>query len=458
MRPHGMTFLVQRKSGLPRTYFSSRTKLRITKLARSGPVRVLATSNVEEVNSANGSAKVVFVAGATGRTGIRVVRDLADRGYQVRAGVRDVARAQRFFDGKDVPAGVGYTGAKDTPLPPINRDLVQAVACDVEDVASLKTALGDATLLVSCIGAPESQPLDPTLPRRVDGQGGKNLVLAAKDVGVRHFVMVSSLGTGKFGWPASALNLFWNVLDWKREAELELVKSGIPFTIVRPGGMERPTDDYKQTHNTNIYPQDTQFGGQISRLQVAEICADALCHPAASANKILEVVAEEEAPIVSPAQLMEKIDAMEEGGPAPEIGSPAYYNNKYIYKGPSKTAKWFDIMGFAGLAPEAVNARLAMIGVIGLLVSELQGKGNVATQVQNNGMVTVAIMTLIAAISLVPFAKGVETKDAQAGPFTSAAELTNGRLAMLAIAVVLYVEHTSSGSVFIDVVKHALPF
>lgn len=32
-------------------------------------------------------------------------------------------------------------------------DLVQAVACDVEDVASLKTALGDATLLVSCIGA-----------------------------------------------------------------------------------------------------------------------------------------------------------------------------------------------------------------------------------------------------------------------------------------------------------------
>lgn len=41
------------------------------------------------------------------------------------------------------------------------------------------------------------------------------------------------------------------------------------------------------------------------------------------------------------------------------------------------------------LAPEAVNARLAMIGVIGLLVSELQGKGNVATQVQNNGYVFV---------------------------------------------------------------------
>lgn len=39
----------------------------------------------------------------------------------MRAGVRDVARAQRIFDGKDVPAGVGYTGAKDTPLPPINR-------------------------------------------------------------------------------------------------------------------------------------------------------------------------------------------------------------------------------------------------------------------------------------------------------------------------------------------------
>lgn len=44
---------------------------------------------------------------------------------------------------------------------------------------------------------------------------------------------LSLQGTGKFGWPASILNLFWEVLKWKKEAEDELVASGIPFTIIR---------------------------------------------------------------------------------------------------------------------------------------------------------------------------------------------------------------------------------
>ena len=40
-------------------------------------------------------------------------------------------------------------------------------------------------------------------------QGTKALVAAASAAGVRHFLMVSSLGTGRFGFPASLLNLFW---------------------------------------------------------------------------------------------------------------------------------------------------------------------------------------------------------------------------------------------------------
>lgn len=81
-------------------------------------------------------------------------------------------------------------------------------------------------------------------------------------------MLVTSLGTGKFGWPAGALNLFWGVLFWKRQAEAALEKSGMAYTIVRPGGMERPTDDYKKTHNVVLKPRDSIFGGQVSRLQV----------------------------------------------------------------------------------------------------------------------------------------------------------------------------------------------
>lgn len=81
-------------------------------------------------------------------------------------------------------------------------------------------------------------------------------------------MLVSSLGTTKFGLPASLLNLFWGVLYWKEQAENELIRSGMLYTIVRPGGMERPTDTYKDTHNTVMYARDSMFTGQISRLQV----------------------------------------------------------------------------------------------------------------------------------------------------------------------------------------------
>lgn len=53
------------------------------------------------------------------------------------------------------------------------------------------------------------------------------------------------------------------------------------YAIVRPGGMERPTDDYKKTHNVRLLPRDSVFGGQVSRLQVGirsmRICCQHHC-------------------------------------------------------------------------------------------------------------------------------------------------------------------------------------
>lgn len=54
--------------------------------------------------------------------------------------------------------------------------------------------------MISAVGAAEA--LDFGAPKKVDGEGGINLVNAAKASGVQHFIMVTSLGTGKFGWPA----------------------------------------------------------------------------------------------------------------------------------------------------------------------------------------------------------------------------------------------------------------
>jgi hypothetical protein len=88
-------------------------------------------------------------------------------------------------------------------------------------------------------------------------------------------------------WAARAgiLNLFGGVLIQKRRAEVALERSGLPYVIVRPGGMERPGDDWKDTHNVRLGPRDKMFGGQVSRLQVAELIAAAVASPELAENK-----------------------------------------------------------------------------------------------------------------------------------------------------------------------------
>lgn len=44
-----------------------------------------------------GEKKKVFVAGATGQTGKRIVEQLLSRGFAVKAGVRDVDKAKTSF-------------------------------------------------------------------------------------------------------------------------------------------------------------------------------------------------------------------------------------------------------------------------------------------------------------------------------------------------------------------------
>ena len=85
---------------------------------------------------------------------------------------------------------------------------------------------------------------------------------------------------------AGLLNLFWGVLVFKKKAEKALEASGIPYIIVRPGGMERSTDSYKRTHNVRLATRDKLFGGQVSRLQVAELIAASVTYPDAAQNKV----------------------------------------------------------------------------------------------------------------------------------------------------------------------------
>ncbi|XP_031132251.1 protein TIC 62, chloroplastic [Ipomoea triloba] len=267
----------------------------------------------KDVNLKDGN--VVFVAGATGRVGSRTVRELLKLGFQVRAGVRSIQRAEPLV--KSVKQ-MKLDNVADGGTSPIER--LEIVECDLEK-SKIVPALGNASTVICCIGASEKEVFDITGPYRIDYQATKNLIDAATTAKVGHFILLTSLGTNKFGFPAAILNLFWGVLCWKRRAEEALLASGLPYTIVRPGGMERPTDTYKETHNITLSQEDTLFGGQVSNLQVAELMAFMVKNPTVSYYKVVEVIAETTAPLTPLGDLLTRIPSKKKVSPAKDPGS-----------------------------------------------------------------------------------------------------------------------------------------
>ncbi|KAF8028340.1 hypothetical protein BT93_E1068 [Corymbia citriodora subsp. variegata] len=266
-------------------------------------------SNVDEKDKG-----LVFVAGATGKVGSRTVRELLKLGFRVRAGVRSAERAvalvqsvkQMKFEGDDTKEEVKSV------------EMLEVVECDLEKPDQIRPALANASVVICCIGASEKEVFDVTGPYRIDYMATKNLIDAATMAKVKHFIMVSSLGTNKVGFPAAILNLFWGVLIWKRKAEEALIASSIPYTIVRPGGMERPTDAYKETHNITLSEEDTLFGGQVSNLQVAELMAVMAKNRGLSYCKVVEVIAETTAPLTPMEELLARIPSQRQEPQEPD--------------------------------------------------------------------------------------------------------------------------------------------
>ncbi|BBN03165.1 hypothetical protein MPTK1_2g21300 [Marchantia polymorpha subsp. ruderalis] len=198
----------------------------------------------------------VTVAGATGRTGRLIVEDLVSKGVPVRALVRDPAKA------RDIGRMMN----------------VEIVKVDLYKYETVKAALADSNVVICAIGA-TSFPFDPIGTYQAEFEGVKNLVAAAKNGGkVKKFVFITTIGV-------SLLQIV-PLIFWKKQAELYLQRSGLDYTIIRPGGLKNGGD---KREKVIMKPADTQFGGSISRRKVAELCVDAVITPEAS-EKIVEVV------------------------------------------------------------------------------------------------------------------------------------------------------------------------
>jgi len=190
----------------------------------------------------------VLVAGATGGTGRALVRNLLDQGFAVTAFVRDENKA-RVVLGDDVSYVVG----------------------DVRQIDTIRPAMQNINFVISAIGSSRSDPTNN--PEAVDFGGVKNLADAASEASVNQFVLVSSSGVTQ---EDHFLNKnFDNILKWKFKGEEALRTSGVPYTVVRPGGLvNTPGGEFSV-----VFAQGDATAGRISREDVALICIAALTYP-----------------------------------------------------------------------------------------------------------------------------------------------------------------------------------
>ncbi|MEU8176971.1 NAD(P)H-binding protein [Microbispora hainanensis] len=171
---------------------------------------------------------MLLVTGATGRIGRELVRELDARSAETRILVRDPARAA------GLPASA------------------ERVLGDLDEPSTLTPAFDGVDrlfLLTPGIGVDQAA----------------NAVAAARVAGVRHIVLVSSIWA--FGDPVPAMG------RWHHERERLVRASGIPATILRPGGFMTNVLEWVPSIRKEGFVLDAIGPGRAAPIDPADIAA-----------------------------------------------------------------------------------------------------------------------------------------------------------------------------------------
>lgn len=178
---------------------------------------------------------MILVTGATGFLGSHLVRELIAGGYKVRALVRDVRRGER-----------------------LESQGVELVKGDMTDPESLKEVTKGIETVINLVGVISG---GEKVYRAVHTEGTRNLTQAAKENGAKRFIYISANGASKDG----ATPYFRT----KWEAEEEVRKSGLEYTIFRPSVLFGPNDAFvnQLAFGMRIAPVFPVFGSGEYKLQ-----------------------------------------------------------------------------------------------------------------------------------------------------------------------------------------------
>jgi len=251
----------------------------------------------------------VLVTGAGGQTGSIVVRKLLERGSDVftpRALVRSAESGAKLREG----LGEELSRGLDVVVGDVTKpETLEAAFQDVHAVVIVTSAMprldksslpGVILTKLFTLGAVSKRPsfwFDPgQSPKEVDYQGQRVQIDVAKAAGVKHVVLVSSMGGTK---PDHFLNTAMdNIVLWKRKAECHLIASGVPYTIVHPGGLLPHFGDKSPAPGgcRRLVPalddalvDDARKLSLVPREDVAEVCVQCLLAPGETTGRSFDL-------------------------------------------------------------------------------------------------------------------------------------------------------------------------
>ncbi len=198
----------------------------------------------------------VLVLGANGETGRRVIKALQAKGIPARALVRSEEKAQG-----------------------LQSSTTEVVVGELLDGNDIRRAMQGITALISTLGTrtfTDAKAIEETEYTAI-----VHSIEAAKEAGVTHYVLCSSMGTDA----PERMPPLADILRTKRRAEDILMGSGLAYTIVHPGGLSNEPGGKGVLVQRHPLPTN----GMISRDDVAEVLVQALLQPEAR-NKSVDIV------------------------------------------------------------------------------------------------------------------------------------------------------------------------
>jgi len=183
----------------------------------------------------------IAVFGATGKTGLEIVKQTLEGGHNVTAFVRDPAR-----------------------LAIANKNL-HLVTGDVFDIASVAQAIKGQDAAICALGA--GSDLKKTTVR---ASGTSNIIKGMQQNSVKRLMVVTAMGIGESWDTLSMINKFFFAVLLKssrddHEAQEAAVKeSGLDWTIIRPSGLV-------DTPRTGVYDFGENIPAKTSKIARADV-------------------------------------------------------------------------------------------------------------------------------------------------------------------------------------------